>query len=370
MEISATAPQTTGRLLLIDALRGIAAFAVFIFHLFISDALNVATIPQSDLTTSRVLYFIPGFGYAGIYLFFVISGFCIHLRWAKQKAKGIENPKIDIIAFWRRRWIRLYPAYIAAIVLFLVWQYKTGTFNTGGIFVWDMISHLLMIHNLDNRVVYSMNGVFWTLAIEEQLYLIYFLLLWIRKRFGWTTALIVCFAARFGWLAFILIGNKFFPFEIPFTESALANWWIWALGAAAVENYYRVIHFPRWCYSLKLAVLFTLSAATVHYLGAGGIAQKIAWLTEPCLWGAGFFCLVNRVMEHEVTITPIVRRIAVICAGVGLFSYSLYLTHEVVLSAMAGYGALAVTSAALLFAYVFYLIFEKPFVKYLAAQKN
>ncbi len=37
--------------------------------------------------------------------------------------------------------------------------------------------HLLMLHNLDPNTCYTINGVFWTLAIEEQLYLAYFLLL-------------------------------------------------------------------------------------------------------------------------------------------------------------------------------------------------
>ena len=70
-----------------------------------------------------------------------------------------------------------------------------------------MISHILMVHNMENRFVYSMNSVFWTLAIEEQLYLIYFLLIWMRKKLGWTKTLTICFAARYVWFAVITLIN-------------------------------------------------------------------------------------------------------------------------------------------------------------------
>ena len=52
--------------------------------------------------------------------------------------------------------------------------------------------HLLMLHNLDPHTCYTINGVFWTLAIEEQLYLAYFLLLFLRVRFGWGVTIAVC----------------------------------------------------------------------------------------------------------------------------------------------------------------------------------
>ncbi len=52
-------------------------------------------------------------------------------------------------------------------------------------FVYDVVMHLLMLHNLDPHTCYSINGVFWTLAVEEQLYLAYFLLLFLRNRWGW-----------------------------------------------------------------------------------------------------------------------------------------------------------------------------------------
>ena len=53
--------------------------------------------------------YVVHFAFAGIYLFFVISGFCIHLFWAKARAAGVEKPVIDFFTFWKRRVRRLYP---------------------------------------------------------------------------------------------------------------------------------------------------------------------------------------------------------------------------------------------------------------------
>src|SRR6266404_5958740 len=163
-----------GRLASIDALRGAAALGIVLYH-----AVGVAgdTGPQNLLRWPVVfIHSLTSFGYVGVFLFFVISGFCIHLQWAKARAAGRTN-EIKFGAFWKRRIRRLYPAYLIALALYL-----------------------LMLHNLDPKTAYSINSVFWTLAIEEQLYLAYFLLLFLRTRWGWGPTLLICMAARVAWL--------------------------------------------------------------------------------------------------------------------------------------------------------------------------
>jgi len=365
-------------MLSIDALRGIAAFLVVVFHVFAAGKVFEDRLSIGNLSGWNYLYFFPAYGYVGVYLFFVISGFCIHLRWAKTKASDDKRkPKIDFIAFWKRRWIRLYPAYIAAMILYLWWEYHQGMLVFNGFFAWDTISHLLMIHNFDNRTAYSMNGVFWTLAIEEQLYLLYFLLLFLRERWGWTVTLTLTFASRFLWLGVSLFVTKVIGFELPFTEGALANWWIWALGAIAIENYYKVIEFPRWCYSPWIGSFFFICAAAVKYLGFASPAthtfEQIAFVAEPFLWGASFFFLINFVTSREKVFAGLRSgRFSFVAAWafVGLFSYSLYLTHELLLPIAEGVNRYLVCILCLVFAYVFFLIFERPFMVFLARQKT
>ena len=90
--------------------------------------------------------------------------------------------------------------------------------------------HVLMLHNLDPQTCYSINGVFWTLAIEEQLYLAYFLLLFLRTRWGWGPTLLICALARVGWFFFGHLVWLKTGVGIPVPEAAASHWFTWALG--------------------------------------------------------------------------------------------------------------------------------------------
>src|SRR4030095_8409939 len=149
----------------------------------------------------KVAQFGSSFGYIGVFLLFVISAFCIHLQWAKSRSAG-TNPKVTFGPFWKRRIRRLYPPYLIALALFLGITALTSGIDFTHFFFYDIGMHLLMLHNLDPKTCYSINGVFWTLAIEEQLYLAYFLLLFLRARLGWGITLGICLLARIGWMAF------------------------------------------------------------------------------------------------------------------------------------------------------------------------
>src|SRR6185436_12341947 len=99
----------------IDALRGIAALGVVFYH---AVEQGEKVLPQNFLQYPvRVAQTLSSFGYISVFLFFVISGFCIHLQWAKAKAAGVK-PEIRFGAFWKRRLRRLYPPYIIALLLF------------------------------------------------------------------------------------------------------------------------------------------------------------------------------------------------------------------------------------------------------------
>src|SRR5437868_13273489 len=100
----------------LDALRGLAALYVVAYH-------AVTQAPRDEwgrllrwlAMLARVLVH---YGYTSVFLFFVISGFCIHLHWTKARAAG-RAATIDFIPFWRRRLWRLYPPYLLALALFL-----------------------------------------------------------------------------------------------------------------------------------------------------------------------------------------------------------------------------------------------------------
>ena len=270
--------------------------------------------------------------------------------------------------------------------------FTTGL-NVTHFFVYDVVMHLLMLHNLDPSTCYSINGVFWTLAIEEQLYLAYFLLLFLRTRWGWGPTLIVCASARVVWFllshAVWMTAGK----GIPVPEAAASHWLTWALGAIAVEAAFGLIQLPKWCRNLWIGGLAIIVASATSVIlpvtPKDAIAHDVAWMLMHPAWGLGFFILVNRAVQAEQSwqttrvnhrlSTRMVVRIVGASAFVGIFSYSLYLTHELVIMqswwfVIEGFPPimntlLIVVPATVAFAWLFYRFCEKPYMRTLTSKR-
>ena len=376
--------QTT-RLRSVDALRGIAALGVVLYHAI--DHTDKVLPPNPLRYPMKLIQFLSSFGYIGVFLFFVISGFCIHLQWCRSRSMN-EEQSVAFGKFWKRRIRRLYPPYLIALVLFLGLTALTVGISVSRFFIYDVAMHLLMLHNLDPRTCYSINGVFWTLAIEEQLYLAYFLLLFLRKRWGWYATLIVCLLARAAWMTLSHLLWLKSGIGLPVPEAAASHWFTWALGAIAVEAWFGLVKLPRWTRDLRIASLLIVSASAMAYFGSY-IPKDTFWhisswfLLHP-LWGIGFFIVLNRAVlaedgwVRELRLPPIVS----VFATLGVFSYSIYLTHELTImqswrwvnpAALQMQNVFLITiPATIVFAWMFFWFCERPFMKRksAAAQKN
>jgi peptidoglycan/LPS O-acetylase OafA/YrhL len=390
MKVIKSNPLPEGRLQSIDALRGVAALGVVFYHAIMQTSNSV---PGNFFRWPvKLVQFVSSFGYIGVFLFFVISGFCIHLQRAKARANG-QQPTVQFGPFWRRRFRRLYPPYLIAFALFMLMAALSTGINVTHFFVYDVVMHLLMLHNLDPYTCYSINGVFWTLAIEEQLYLAYFLLLFLRKRWGWGPTLLICAGARVGWFMFSHAAWVTTGTGIPVPEAAASHWLTWALGAIAVEAAFGLVKLPKWCRNLWLgAGAIVIASATSTILPAtqkDTLPHNLAWMLMHPAWGFGFFILVNRAVQAEqswaiklrertatartLDVTGMVRRLVAAAAFVGVFSYSLYLTHELVIMqswsfVIKGFppilnALLIVIPATVAFAWLFYRFCEKPYMR-------
>jgi peptidoglycan/LPS O-acetylase OafA/YrhL len=364
------------RLRSIDALRGIAAMGVVIYHC-IGQGANL--LPDNFLRYPvKVIQLTSSFGYIGVFLFFVISGFCIHLQWARTQASGVK-PAIQFGSFWKRRIRRLYPPYLIAFAFYLLLTAWTIGIDVSHFFIYDVLMHLLMLHNLDPHTCYSINGVFWTLAIEEQLYLAYFLLLFLRRRWGWTTTLVVCLVARLMWMVFSHVFWLKTGVGIPVPEAAASHWFTWALGAIGVEAMFGLIQLPKWLRSLWLAGVLVVAASALSYflpsIPKDTFVHNATWFLLHPMWGLGFFMLVNRAVMAErdwirnSTIPWVIGAFAIL----GVFSYSIYLTHELVIMQSWRFveywlpplanTLFVVIPATILFAWVFFWFCERPFMR-------
>ena len=365
------------RLTSIDALRGAAAIGVVLYHT------NATPGVDRSLLWGDALDDLMFLGKYGVWLFFVISGFCIHLQWARARVVPGAR-ELEFGEFWRRRIRRLYPPYLVTLAFYIAIRFSTGTLSLDGLSAWQVFLHLFMLQNLDPRAISTMNNIYWTLAVEEQLYLLYFVFLAIRRRWGWGAALGIALGARVGWFALAFVLHRVWAVDIIVSQAAMVQWMIWILGALSVEAAFGLVALPSWARRLPVAgVLLSIASLMVwaqnYWLGPG-LLNDLIWVGAEPVWGAGFFVLVNYLVAREQRGELMLRWPAAVrwFAGVGVFSYSLYLTHEIVewhawpvvarFLVNAGIGlphivvAAVLLAACLAFARAFFQLFERPFL--------
>ncbi|MCC7384166.1 MAG: acyltransferase [Deltaproteobacteria bacterium] len=370
------------RLLSIDVLRGIAVLAVVVRHLPFSTLLTPGL---GDGRTGVLPEWVTSFthyGEYGVHLFLVISGFCIHLRWARR---GSLDEGIDFLPFWRRRLLRLYPPYFIALLGSLAAVFVGYGLLAGGLarglpaafgyqdvasLLLDLGLLVLLLQNLTNASQRVGNGPFWSLALEEQLYMLYFPLLWLRRRVGWSLALGTAAAVSAVWRSWGVAAWEHPP--AFWYVVGPAHWFEWALGALAVEAHLGRVTLPSWARSwwafalLLGGAVMTDLPELLHYQLPMGIVGR-----DP-LFGAAFFVLVNRVCEAEREQRLATGRLVEYLGRVGIWSYSIYLTHnplmvatkQVLMRLGAPVGMILVGRivVAILAGYLFHRLVEQQFI--------
>lgn len=145
----------------LDALRGIAALAVLLYHY---------TTRYNELFIHKTqMFFEVSYGYLGVQLFFVISGFVIFLT--------VENAKTST-EFVLKRFSRLYPVYWVSIIITFVVVSVWGL-EGRGVSLLDAGLNFLMFHGY--FLVPNVDNVYWTLKVELTFYFWMFLLLITKK---------------------------------------------------------------------------------------------------------------------------------------------------------------------------------------------
>ena len=163
-----TGPHPIAHFQFVDALRGLAALWVVLFHLTVSTALPAVTGGVAGFVWGTLF----GRGALGVAVFFVLSGFVI----AHSLRRGLHSLGA-FATFLVRRVIRLTPPYWAAIGLAIamnglasVVNHKSFAPGGGALSPARIASHLVYLEGLLRY--HYINDVFWTLTIEMQFYVV------------------------------------------------------------------------------------------------------------------------------------------------------------------------------------------------------
>jgi len=368
----------------LDGLRGLAALFIVLYHAYqeIYFSPDLPVLSQKIFIPCRVLWQGP----IAVTTFIVLSGYCLMLPVARSKAGQLRD---GFGGYIRRRAWRILPPYYAALIFSLLLIALVPGLHTLRNMRSDaklpaftpsvLVSHFALLHNLSNDWVWKINCPLWSVATEWQIYFIFGLILlpcWRRIGIVATTLLAVIVSAM-PWLCGKLSNMDHACF-----------WYIglFSMGmAAAVINFspdiksqWSAKRFPygRYAFIFGLMFLFTLLGKKIVHLPHS--ANSV--LTDIVL-GLFFSSLLihytQKLQAPDVgKLPPLLRFLSSPpLVGIGLFSYSLYLTHFLLLSVTHD-ALLAMPLAPLLrcllmllgaplaciaFAYGFYLIFERPF---------
>jgi peptidoglycan/LPS O-acetylase OafA/YrhL len=304
----------------LDGVRGVAILFVLVYHLVLYGLGRPASV------SGKVLYEVALNGWIGVDLFFVLSGFLITgiLYDTKGGTTFFRN-------FYARRCLRIFPLYFAVLTVvfgllpLLVHDHRgLRALVEEGPWYWTYTSNLLVAR--DGWPHFLALAHFWSLAVEEQFYLLWPLVVFFLGRRPLVAVCLACVvlslclrvglhASHHGLAAYVLM---------PARMDALAAGGLVALIGRGPSGLAPYRGLSRW---VACAAATTLAAMAAAYRGLhqGDTLVITAGLT---LFACLFASLLILVLTAERT-----SRISALFGWVGLrflgrYSYGLYVFHH------------------------------------------
>ncbi|WP_328468638.1 acyltransferase [Actinoplanes sp. NBC_00393] len=215
-------PQTGSRMAFLDGLRLIAALVVVLYHYTAFTGVKDAWGVPSATYAFPELSGLTSYGWLGVELFFLISGFVICMSaWGRSTG-----------AFGRSRIVRLFPAYWAAVlitaVVTTIWSAPRSLQANWS----DVLVNLTMVHQPLGAP--HVDGVYWTLWAEARFYLLFAFMVW----WGLTARRVMVFGYAWLIISVYSVGAKmpilttiFMPDYAPFFVGGIAFFLIHKFGS-------------------------------------------------------------------------------------------------------------------------------------------
>ena len=287
------------RLPLLDYCRFVAALGVLSFHYFWNGIANqkITSLDHVEALTAWARY-----GYLGVELFFMISGYVIFMSARRRTTSQ----------FIVGRTTRLYPAYLVAMLITASIATWLGSGETS-VSVKQVLGNMLFYQPLHHQRF--VDGVYWTLMIEVKFYLAVAVLIAIgSQRYfnalfkAWPVLMLIAFAVgKGGWSDpergnWTLLGGYYAYFASGALFAILRERGsLWGYGALAI--------------STALGVRFALAMAAVH----GTPTEVGVTAVIICSFTLMFF-VINWSADGRIATLP--------AAGLlGALTYPLYLVH-------------------------------------------
>ncbi len=349
----------------LDGLRGLLAFFILCVHTL--PRAWIGDTPQGPL---KILAKFMSLGHFAVTAFIVVSGFCLMLPVLRAGTVLRSGPWI----FLQRRWVRIGPPLYAAFALSAIILYSIPALyqDRSHITFTNLWAHLTLLQNLVPNGLIANNGVLWSITVEFLIYLWFpgLVLLWQRIGPTWATALYV----GLGYLLWAVL------LKTPLAPMTMQYLGAFALGALAASIAYAPTQ--NWC-ALKVRIPWIIVAAglvtfVLTAIGSIGRGNVESWMPLfDLLIALAAAAIIIRASDRMPTHTQwFLAQPALV--WLGSFSFSLYMVHFPLVDLFCFYllrpfqgqqylyfSALILVVMPLVigFAYLFYLLCERPFHK-------
>lgn len=146
---------------LVDSVRGLAAVGVLAVHTAFISGAAFSSWYRNILVHLNI----------ALTVFFVLSGFLLYRPWVAARAEGRPGP--GVMTYGKRRLLRIYPAYWAALVVLSIYPGLYGVFSKGGWSYWVLLQNY-PIHQIGAECTAHVEGCglpqTWSLSVEIGFY--------------------------------------------------------------------------------------------------------------------------------------------------------------------------------------------------------
>jgi peptidoglycan/LPS O-acetylase OafA/YrhL len=375
--------NTKHSLQFLDGLRGLAAIYVVIGHArwllwegysrgFTKGA------AQYNFIEKILSYFLLLFkyGHEAVLFFFVLSGFVIHLKYARNITTN-GDARFNTKDYLFKRIKRIYPPFLASLLLtfildsigkrlhYTIYEGTTpyefiNTIITKQHGFINLLGNLIFIEN--SRVgIWGTNGPSWSLKYEWWFYMLYPLLIYINRKSIVNSLLVVTGLFILGITVFDPTGLVFIGAILKY----LAAWWLGVLLADIYTKRIRIKYAPLALFMLLGPLLILAEIKNIH----------LGYFANDFAWALFFFGLLGFLfyLQEKGFVFNWAKKLQ----WLGDCSYTLYITHLPILVLLNGIilhytnnvmprtlvFILPGVMIAVVFAYLLHFLVEKPFVR-------
>ncbi|MDZ8052179.1 MAG: acyltransferase family protein [Aulosira sp. ZfuVER01] len=301
----------------IDQTKGLAIFAILVFHFFQNYPERIQLISILDRNLAKL-------GYAAVDIFFVMAGFNTSYSLFSKLIKSKSNDfKINWRSWLTKRLLRIYPAYILAVILSCLLYYLFSTFK-----IKSSTNFILTCLGIAGIKFQAINPGFWFFTVILEAYIFTPLIFYIcrnrPKKILWL-GLIFAILTKFISIYFLQKNN--IPNYLFFLQNNFLGSYIFQFCLGIYWGYiyaekqaFRKIDF------IISTIVFSLGLAFYLVLGITKI-NIIYMLGFDILFTPFFFWGIQALLSRLDKIAKL-EWILSFTSMLGIYSYQIYLIHQ------------------------------------------